>query len=176
MFDFKSVSKAVSVKDAANFYGIKVSKNGMCNCIFHKDRHPSMKVDSRYYCFSCQRTGDVIDFVSQLFSINTKEAYLKLAHDFGINNSPYQIDKPAIKSKQPAYNRNTYDLIYYCCTEMLIQSQKAIRENEPASINDEWSDTFCLAIESATIAEHYLSILDHGTDLEKQNLIKKLGG
>lgn len=59
---------------------------------------------------------------------------------------------------------------------MLIQSQKAIRENEPASINDEWSDTFCLAIESATIAEHYLSILDHGTDLEKQNLIKKLGG
>lgn len=78
MFDFKSVSKAVSVKDAANFYGIKVSKDGMCNCIFHKDRHPSMKVDSRYYCFSCQRTGDVIDFISQLFSINTKDAYLKL--------------------------------------------------------------------------------------------------
>lgn len=85
MIDFKSVKEAVSVKEAASFYGIKVIRNGMCCCPFHNDRSPSMKVDKRYYCFACQEKGDVIDFVSKLFSISPKEAAEKLASDFGIS-------------------------------------------------------------------------------------------
>mgnify|MGYP003304262569 CR=1 FL=1 len=30
MIDFKSVKEAVSVKEAASFYGMKVGRNGMC--------------------------------------------------------------------------------------------------------------------------------------------------
>ena len=48
---FKSVKEAVSVMDAASFYGIKVNRSGLCNCPFHNDKTPSMKVDIRYYCF-----------------------------------------------------------------------------------------------------------------------------
>lgn len=55
----------------------------MC-CPFHDDKDPSMKVDDRYYCFGCQATGDVIDFVSKVYGISVKEAASKLAADFGI--------------------------------------------------------------------------------------------
>ena len=34
----------------------------MVCCPFHNDRTPSMKVDSRFYCFGCGASGDVIDF------------------------------------------------------------------------------------------------------------------
>ncbi|MBD9268378.1 MAG: DNA primase, partial [[Ruminococcus] torques] len=33
----------------------------MVSCPFHNDRTPSMKVDSRFYCFGCGASGDVID-------------------------------------------------------------------------------------------------------------------
>ena len=49
---------------------MNVNRNGMAVCPFHRDRHPSMKVDRRYYCFGCGATGDVIDFVSLLHGIS----------------------------------------------------------------------------------------------------------
>ena len=46
-----------------------------------------MKVDRRFYCFGCGATGDVIDFVSRLHGIGSREAALMLAQDFSI---PYE--------------------------------------------------------------------------------------
>ena len=45
----------------------------MC-CPFHGDKHPSMKVDSRFHCFACQADGDVIDFVGRLFQLSPYKA------------------------------------------------------------------------------------------------------
>ena len=75
----------ISVSDAAEHYGLQVSRNGMACCPFHDDRHPSMKLNERYfYCFGCGATGDVIDLVAKLFGLSSYEAAKKLAHDFGI--------------------------------------------------------------------------------------------
>lgn len=79
---FQAVKGNVTTRQAAERYGIKVSKNGMCCCPFHNDRHPSMKVDSRYYCFACNCTGDVIDFTAFLFHMEPAKAAMKLAEDF----------------------------------------------------------------------------------------------
>ena len=54
----------------------------MC-CPFHGDKHPSMKVDSRFHCFACQADGDVIDFVGRLFQLSPYKAVEKLKNDFG---------------------------------------------------------------------------------------------
>ena len=83
---FQKVKEAVSTKDAASFYGIKVGRNGLCRCPFHNDRTPSMKVDVRYYCFGCGETGDVIDFVGKLYGLKPYDAARKLADDFGITD------------------------------------------------------------------------------------------
>ena len=29
-------------------------------CPFHDDKHPSMKLDKRYYCFGCGEKGDLL--------------------------------------------------------------------------------------------------------------------
>ena len=67
---FEAVKQSVITRQAAERYGLNVNRNGMAVCPFHRDRHPSMKVDRRYYCFGCGATGDVIDFVSLLHGIS----------------------------------------------------------------------------------------------------------
>lgn len=81
---FEAVKQSVSTREAAEFYGIKVSRTGMACCPFHDDKNPSMKVDQRYHCFGCGADGDVIDFTAKLFDLSPKEAAEKLAQDFGL--------------------------------------------------------------------------------------------
>ncbi|MEQ3194072.1 LPD16 domain-containing protein, partial [Enterocloster aldenensis] len=64
--------------------GIAVGRGGMACCPFHDDRHPSMKVDTRFHCFGCGADGDVIDFTARLYDLSPKEAAEKLAQDFGL--------------------------------------------------------------------------------------------
>lgn len=81
---FQAVKEAVSCRDAASFYGIKVGNSGLCRCPFRNDNTPSMKVDIRYYCFGCGEKGDVIDFVGKLYGLRPYDAAKKLADDFRI--------------------------------------------------------------------------------------------
>ena len=81
---FEAVKQSVSTREAAEFYGIKVSRTGMACCPFHDDKNPSMKVDQRFHCFGCGADGDVIDFTARLFDLSPKEAAEKLAQDFGL--------------------------------------------------------------------------------------------
>lgn len=99
---FSQIKAAVTTRQAAEYYGLKVSRNGMICCPFHQDKHPSMKVDERYYCFGCRQTGDVIDFVSCLFGLTTYQAAQKLAEDFGLHPSPSNAAALPIPTHQPA--------------------------------------------------------------------------
>ena len=69
---FETVKSAVTVKQAAEYYGCKVNRGDMICCPFHDDRHPSMKLNRDYFfCFGCGATGDVIDFVARLFGLKS---------------------------------------------------------------------------------------------------------
>ena len=82
---FEVVKQSVAVREAAEMYGIAVGRGGMACCPFHDDRHPSMKVDTRFHCFGCGADGDVIDFTARLYGLSPKEAAEKLAQDFGLS-------------------------------------------------------------------------------------------
>ena len=86
---FEAVKQSVTTRQAAEHFGIRVGRNGMCVCPFHADKNPSMKVDRRFHCFGCQEDGDVIDFVGKLFQLSPYDAARKLMADFHL--SP---DKP----------------------------------------------------------------------------------
>lgn len=45
---YETIKAAISVKQAAEHYGLKVSHNGMACCPFHNDRHPSLKLASDF--------------------------------------------------------------------------------------------------------------------------------
>ena len=92
---FAQIKTAVSVKEAAERYGLKVNRGGMVCCPFHADRTPSMKLNEDYfYCFGCGASGDVIDFVARLFHLPPAEAAKKLEEDFGIAKQ-----KPSVLAK-----------------------------------------------------------------------------
>ena len=81
---FEVVKQSVTVREAAELYGIAVGRGGMACCPFHDDRHPSMKVDTRFHCFGCGADGDVINFTARLYDLSPKGAAEKLAQDFGL--------------------------------------------------------------------------------------------
>ena len=82
---FEAVKQSITVREAAQMYGIEVNRSGMACCPFHDDKNPSMKLNEEYfYCFGCGATGDVIDFTARLYNSSPKEAAEKLAQDFGL--------------------------------------------------------------------------------------------
>ena len=82
---FEAVKQSITVREAAERYGIEVKRGGMACCPFHDDKNPSMKLNEEYfYCFGCGATGDVIDLTARLYNLSPKEAAEKLAQDFGL--------------------------------------------------------------------------------------------
>ena len=82
---FETVKQSVTIREAAERYGIEVRRNSMACCPFHDDKNPSMKLNEEYfYCFGCGATGDVIDLTARIYNLSPKEAAEKLAQDFGL--------------------------------------------------------------------------------------------
>ena len=107
---FEVVKQSVTVREAAEMYGIAVGRGGMACCPFHDDRHPSLKLNEDYfYCFGCGATGDVIDFTARLYDLSPKEAAEKLAQDFGLaydSKAPVRRNHVRQKSEAQARKEN----------------------------------------------------------------------
>ena len=86
MNQFETIKAAVTPRQVAEHYGLRVLQNGMTCCPFHEDRHPSMKLNKDYFfCFGCGASGDVIDFTARLFGLSPYAAAQKLETDFRID-------------------------------------------------------------------------------------------
>ena len=83
---YTQIKDAVSVKEAAERYGLSVTRHGMARCPFHEDHSPSLKLnEDYYYCFGCHASGDVIDFTANLLHLCKHHAAEQLAADFGVH-------------------------------------------------------------------------------------------
>lgn len=118
---FEAVKQSVTTRQVAEHYGIKIRRNGMACCPFHNDKTPSMKVDTRYYCFGCKATGDVIDFVASLYGLAKYESAVKLANDFGIEygSRHKKIKYPTRKTKPKQSYEKRFQLTRLKCIRIL---------------------------------------------------------
>lgn len=85
--DYEEVKQRLSMRQVAERYGCKVQRNGLCLCPFHEDTHPSMKIypdDKGFYCWVCQKGGDVVKFVGLLYGLRNEEACKRLIDDFSL--------------------------------------------------------------------------------------------
>lgn len=93
----------INMKDILYKYGIKTTKD-MFHCPFHKDKNASAKAyENSFFCFSCHKTGDVIQFVQYLYNLLFKEAMQKINEDFHLgleNNTKIDYDKINIIKKE----------------------------------------------------------------------------
>ena len=104
MREFETIKAAVTPRQAAEHYGLRVLPSGMTCCPFHEDRHPSLKLNEDFfYCFGCGASGDVIDFTARLFGLSPYAAAQKLETDFGIGAEPEPLPFP--NHAEPAPDR-----------------------------------------------------------------------
>lgn len=157
---FTYVKAAVTTRQAATFYGFKINANGMTCCPFHQDKHPSMKVDERYYCFGCHETGDVIDFVSHLFGITPYQAAWKLAEDFGLRPSPPNAAALAVPKHEPvetARNREG------CCASILTAYERLLKSWKecyaPSDPESDWNGRYIAACNALPQVSYLLDCL-----------------
>ena len=158
---FEAVKQSVTTRQAAERYGIRVERNGMCHCPFHDDSTPSMKLDRRYYCFGCGATGDVIDFVSQLRGIGSKDAAILLAQDFAI---PYEgsTDKPSKPRQQNTDEQNYQHMERYCFRVLLDYYRLLCRwkkDHAPRTPEDDYHPRFVEALQKLSLIAYLLDAL-----------------
>ena len=174
---FEAVKQTVTTRQAAERYGIRVERNGMCRCPFHEDKTPSMKLDRRYYCFGCGATGDVIDFVSRLRGIGSKEAAISLAQDFAI---PYEgsADKPCKPQNQNTDEQNYQHMERYCFRVLLGYYRLLCRwkeEDTPQTPEDGYHPHFVEALQKLSLIEYLLDELLCGDIRARTSVVIEYG-
>lgn len=157
---FETVRTNVKAVDVVLMAGFQPNRSKMICCPFHNDKHPSMKVDRRYFCFGCGVKGDAVDFVANYYGLSLKEAAEKIISDFGLtyNNTGYAegVRKPiaAKRSEYQIWAEKKQELfahlsrLYEQLREMKMRYAPKDREDS------EWSPLFVMAAKELTYVEY----------------------
>ena len=137
---YETIKAAVSVPQAAAYYGMKIQHNHMTRCCFHDDHNPSMKLnDTYYYCFACLEHGDVIDLVARLHRESHYAAVQRIARDFGSGpNSP----APTVAETRPS-RRNPDEAL---CRSVLTDYEQLLKR---------WKQDYAPATADTPIDDRY---------------------
>ena len=167
---FEAVKQSVSTREAAEFYGIKVSRTGMACCPFHDDKNPSMKVDQRFHCFGCGADGDVIDFTAKLFNLSPKEAAEKLAQDFGlIYDSQAPPRRRYVRQKTEAQKfREDRQRCYRVLSDYYYLLKKWEADRSPRTPEEEPHPRFVEAIQKKPYVEYLLDLFLYESEEEQK--------
>ena len=173
---YETIKAAISVKQAAEHYGLKVNRNGMACCPFHNDRHPSLKLNEDYFfCFGCGAKGDVIDLVARLFNMSSYEAAQKLASDFGLDPKPPTVAAMA-KPKRPYIRQFREDemLCFRVLTDYLHLLEDWKVRYAPKTPEEALDDRFVEACQMHCYIEYMADVLTVGDLEERVALVDKL--
>ena len=174
---FEAVKQSVTTRQAAEHFGIRVGRNGMCRCPFHDDKNPSMKADRRFHCFGCGADGDVIDFAARLFGLPLYEAAQRLAADFHLTP-----DKPPSAAAIHAKHIRTE-------AQQLMENERLCFSvlSDYARVLRDWKVRYALQSPDAPVharfmeachkldeTEYYLDILCAGDSHERAEVVSHL--
>ena len=185
---FSEVKEHLTARQAAEYYGLQVKRNGLACCPFHDDRHPSMKIDKNYHCFACGVGGDAIDYVSRRYGLSQYDAALKLIEDFSLpvdtrGNTELGVqEKERIRREKAERERvihirkrfekwcnRTVDILKNCILE--IDSVNRFLIGKPPDII--FSEDYAQMLHAEPVMNYWLDILCMGDVSERQELFLK---
>lgn len=175
---FDAVKSNVTTRQAVELYGVKLNRGGFARCPFHADDSPSFKVyEDGFFCFGCHEHGDVIDFVSKLFSLDAKEAADKLAADFGIV-SDSMIPSPSVRQEHctEQKDRDRYNDSWNILCDYLHLLKAWRKQFEPDREDQEWHPLFCEALQNADRVDYLLDCLWDCPASKAPALLEQIGG
>ena len=168
---FETVKQSVTVREAAERYGIEVKRGGMACCPFHDDKNPSMKLNEEYfYCFGCGATGDVIDLTARLYNLSPKEAAEKLAQDFGlIYDSQAPPRRNYVRQKTEAQKfREDRQRCYRVLSDYYYLLRKWEADRSPRTPEEEPHPRFVEAIQKKPYVEYLLDLFLYESEEEQK--------
>lgn len=84
------IKSRLTMDDLFAAYGFEKDRGGFIRCPFHSEKTPSLSAydhGTKWKCFGCGESGDVISFVEKLYNLNFGQAVLRLDTDFGLGLS-----------------------------------------------------------------------------------------
>ena len=185
---FSDVKEHLTARQAAEYYGLQVKRNGMACCPFHDDKHPSMKVSKNYHCFACGVGGDAVDYVSRMFGLSQYDAALKLIDDFQLPIQTGKHAKLSKKEKERSRRKNDEqariikikERFKRWCSQTVDILKDRLEEIEQAGcfLKDQpkdiiFSEDYASLLHFEPIINYWLDILCMGSIEEKQELFMK---
>ena len=171
---FNEIKQAVSVPEAARYYGIETKGNRMCRCLFHDDSHPSMKLyQDNYYCFGCGAHGDVIDLVGKIHHLTAMRAAEKLVRDFALDIPVAQNLSPSEKEKiHRAFSLAIRDLRMklISCKEKLDGWKYSLAPADKDVSPDHWDWRFTTALIWSDYIDYLIDLIDFGENDDRYEL------
>ena len=169
---FESIKAAVTARQAAEHFGMEVSRSGMAICPFHEDRTPSLKLDQRYYCFGCGANGDAINFTARLFGISNYSAAQKLAEEFGIHSGSHTTENTQKKPAEPLRHLEQRCLFALVAYERLLQFWK--KHYVPRSMGDPFHEKFVEACHQSSFVAHLIDEMSDADPWRRRQVVDLL--
>lgn len=77
--------KTIPMVNVIEHLGGVINRSGFCECPFHNEKTPSMKVyNDHAYCFGCGKRIDGIAYAAKVLGVTANQAALYLAKEFGV--------------------------------------------------------------------------------------------
>ena len=175
---YTQIKQAVSVPEAAKHYGLAVNRNGMARCPFHPDNTPSLKLNENYFfCFGCQKSGDVIDFTANLFQISQPQAAQKLMDDFSIHTNPdTEIKETSSLTEYPLVREFRKEEV--SCVRVLNEYEQLLefwKEScGPKVPGDPWDDRYVESCQMLPTVRYILDLLSVVDFKERHAIVQRL--
>lgn len=79
------IKNRIDLQSVMEHYGTQFDRMGKALCPFHSDNHPSLSIkNERYKCWACGASGDMFDFVQNLYGDSFMEAIERINRDLGL--------------------------------------------------------------------------------------------
>ncbi|MCP4523673.1 MAG: hypothetical protein GY828_05675 [Candidatus Gracilibacteria bacterium] len=81
--------QSIPIKEIISMYGkipSNLRRNIRCILPSHRDKSASLRIyenNNSFYCFGCHKGGNILNLISEIEGITTKEAYKKLLNLYG---------------------------------------------------------------------------------------------
>ena len=178
MSTYMRIKQAVSVPEASKHYGLAVNRNSMARCPFHPDNTPSLKLNEDFfYCFGCQKSGDVIDFTANLFQISQTQAAEKLVNDFSIS-TPTGTERKGTSSltEYPLVREFRKEEVF--CVRVLNEYEQLLefwKEScAPRIPGDPWDDRYVESCQMLPTVRYILDLLSVVDFQERHAIVQRL--
>lgn len=156
------INRRVTMREAAEAYGIKVNRNGFAICPFHHEKTASMRIypgNGGWFCFGCHAGGTVVGFVEKFFNLDFNGAVIRIDYDFNlclpIGKRLSSSERAAIElhaAKRAAEDQAMRmelartEADYWAALSAERLCDVLIKENRPDSQDSEWPEAFSFAL------------------------------